>query len=145
MARARTAPPRRGRNLRQESTEAEVGMTQTIGMMILGVVAGTLSGLAGVGGGVVIVPTLVLLFGMSQHKAQGTTLAFLIPPLMIVSAYQYWKRGDVDVRIAMLLAIGFVVGSYFGAKIALSLPGPTLKKVFGGFLFLVSLRYLLWK
>ncbi|MFB3907506.1 MAG: sulfite exporter TauE/SafE family protein [Candidatus Eisenbacteria bacterium] len=120
-------------------------MTQTIGMMILGVVAGTLSGLAGVGGGVVIVPTLVLLFGMSQHKAQGTTLAFLIPPLMIVSAYQYWKRGDVDVRIAMLLAIGFVVGSYFGAKIALSLPGPTLKKVFGGFLFLVSLRYLLWK
>ena len=80
--------------------------------IVLGLVAGILSGLIGIGGGVIIVPALVLLFGMSQHNAQGTTLALLIPPIGILAAWTYYKAGFVDVRVAVLVAVGFFAGSF---------------------------------
>jgi len=116
-----------------------------LGMVALGIAAGVLAGLAGVGGGIIIVPVLVFLFGFTQLKAQGTSLAVLLPPIGIMAAIAYAKRGEVNWRAAALIAGGLVLGSIFGAKIALGLPQATLKKIFGGILFLASLRYLLMR
>ncbi len=116
-----------------------------LGMIVLGIAAGVLAGLAGVGGGIIIVPALVFLFGFTQIKAQGTSLAVLLPPIGIMAAIAYAKRGEVNWRAAILIAAGLVLGSIFGAKIALGLSQPMLKKIFGVILFLASLRYLLMR
>src|SRR5512136_2111705 len=108
--------------------------------LILGIFAGTLSGLVGIGGGIVIVPALVFLFGFSQQTAQGTTLALMVPPIGILAAWTYYRQGFVDLRAAGLICAGFLVGGLFGAKLAVGLPGAVLRKVFGGALFLMSLR-----
>ncbi len=90
-------------------------------LILLGVVAGVLSGLIGIGGGVIIVPALVLLFGFSQHLAQGTTLALLVPPIGILAAWSYYRQGNVNIEAALFIVIGFLVGSLFGAKLAAGL------------------------
>jgi uncharacterized membrane protein YfcA len=108
--------------------------------MVLGLVAGILSGLIGIGGGVIIVPALVLLFGMSQHNAQGTTLAMLIPPIGILAAWTYYKAGYVDVKVAALVAVGFFAGSFFGARIATHVSDATLERIFGVALLLIALK-----
>lgn len=117
-------------------------MSLYIGMVLLGIAAGVLAGLAGVGGGIIIVPSLVFLFGFEQIKAQGTSLAVLLPPIGIIAAIAYARRGEVDWKAAALIAVGILLGSIFGAKIALGLPQATLKKIFGVILLLASLRYL---
>ena len=92
----------------------------------LGVLAGIMSGVVGIGGGIILVPALVFVFGLSQHQAQGTTLALLVPPIGFMAAWTYWKQGYVDIRVAALICIGFILGSFFGAK-ALNRPvGPGL-------------------
>ncbi len=113
--------------------------------ILLGLVAGVLSGVVGIGGGVFIVPSLTLFFGLSQHQAQGTTLAMLVPPIGILAAWTYYKQGHVDLRIAALLCLGFVFGSLFGAKLAVLLSNAALKKVFGAALLMISLKLLLTK
>jgi uncharacterized protein len=113
--------------------------------LLLGLVAGILSGLIGIGGGVIIVPALVFIFGLSQHQAQGTTLALLIPPIGILAAWTYYKEGYVDLRIAALVAAGFIVGSLFGAKFANALSNVVLEKVFGVALLLIALKMILSK
>jgi len=113
--------------------------------MILGLVAGGLSGLIGIGGGIIIVPALVLVFGMSQQSAQGTTLALMVPPIGIFAAMQYYKQGYVDLRVALLIVIGFVIGSLFGSKIAFMLPAKVLTKVFGFSMLLIGLKLLFSK
>ncbi len=118
-------------------------MGLNVGMVVLGIAAGILAGLAGVGGGIIIVPVLVFFFGFEQIKAQGTSLAVLLPPIGIMAAIAYARKGEVDWKAAILIVLGFLLGSIFGARIALELPQATLKKVFGGILFLASLRYLL--
>lgn len=120
-------------------------MVTLVGFVLVGLLAGILSGLAGVGGGVLIVPALVFLFGFGQHLAQGTSLAILVPPIGLLAMLEYYRKGDVDLKAAALVAAGLVVGSVFGARIALSLPQPILRKVFGLVLLLASLRYLLLK
>ena len=115
-------------------------MTDIVLYMFLGLVAGVFSGLIGVGGGIIIVPALVLLFGMSQHQAQGTTLALLVPPIGLLAAWTYYKQGYVDVRIATFICIGFFLGGFFGAKVATGLSSPVLEKVFGIALLLISLK-----
>lgn len=116
-----------------------------VGLLLLGLAAGILSGLAGVGGGIIIVPALVLFFGLSQHMAQGTSLAVLVPPIGILAAIEYYRKGDVNLKAAVLIAAGLVLGSVLGAKIALGLPQAMLKKIFGVILLLASMRYLLMK
>lgn len=111
--------------------------------IILGLFTGCLSGLIGLGGGVVIVPALVFLFGLSQQTAQGTTLALMVPPIGLLAAYQYYKNGHVDIRIALLIIVGFVIGSIFGAKFALHIPTGVLTKIFGISLLLISLKMIL--
>jgi uncharacterized membrane protein YfcA len=110
--------------------------------LALGVGVGAFSGIVGVGGGILVVPALIYGFGFSQLLAQGTSTALLLPPIGIFAAYTYWKNGYVDVRAAALICAGFLVGGYFGAKIALALPKDAVRRVFGGFLFLVSLKML---
>ena len=93
--------------------------TQTILIIILvGIAAGMLGGLVGVGGGIIIVPALVYFVGMNQHSAQGTSLALIMLPVGILGVLQYYKSGNVDFRIVGILAIGFFIGSFFGSKLA---------------------------
>lgn len=113
--------------------------------LALGLLAGVLSGLIGVGGGVFIVPALVFLFGMSQQLAQGTTLALLVPPIGLLAAWTYYKQGFVDVKAAGLICAGFVLGGLFGAKLAVGLSPKMLQRVFGTALFFVSLKMMFAK
>lgn len=116
-----------------------------ISFIVLGGLAGAVSGLVGIGGGIVVVPALVLLFGFSQHQAQGTTLAMMVPPIGLLAAWTYYKAGNADLKVAGLLCIGFFVGGLIGAKAAGGLPTGVLKKVFGAALLIVSLRMIFWK
>jgi uncharacterized protein len=118
-------------------------MTSLILCVLLGITAGALSGLIGIGGGVIIVPALVFLFGFSQHAAQGTTLALLVPPIGILGAWTYWRQGDVDIRIATFICLGFLFGSLLGARVATQLPNLLLGRIFGGATVLIGLRMLL--
>ena len=108
--------------------------------LLVGVSAGALSGLIGIGGGVFIVPALVYFFGMSQHRAQGTTLALLVPPIGALAAWTYYKQGHVDLRVAALVCLGFFVGSFFGAEAVVGLSSATLRKVFGLALLIIALK-----
>lgn len=113
--------------------------------ILVGLVAGVISGLLGIGGAVFMIPVLVMCFGMSQHAAQGTTLAMMLPPVTILAVMTYHKNGNLDWMVATLLCIGFVLGSYFGAKFAAQISPGALKKVFGVALLLISLKIILGK
>lgn len=116
-----------------------------LSLAVTGLLVGVLSGLVGVGGGIVLVPILVYLFGFEQHLAQGTTTALLVPPIGILAAYTYYKNGYVDVRAALWICAGFVFGSLFGAKIAVAVPKDALRRGFGFLLLAVSARMILGK
>jgi uncharacterized membrane protein YfcA len=118
-------------------------MDTTLLYVVIGVVAGILSGLLGIGGATIIIPALVFMYGFSQQQAQGTTLALLLIPVGILAVVPYYQQGYVDLKVVAFLAIGFVFGGYFGAKVATSLPSATLGKVFGVVLVLLGLRFLL--
>ncbi len=113
--------------------------------VLLGLVAGTLSGLIGIGGGIIIVPSLVLIFGLSQHQAQGTTLALLVPPIGILAAWKYYSMGYVDLKIAAFVCVGFILGGLLGAKFATGMSNEVLGKVFGVVLVAVGMKMLLGK
>jgi len=115
-------------------------MTNAMMFILLGVAAGTLSGLIGIGGGVIIVPALIFLFGFTIHHAQGTTLALLVPPIGILAAWTYYRQGYVDLPVAAYICSGFLIGGLLGARIATSLSSAALEKVFGVALLLISLR-----
>ena len=99
-------------------------------LLLVGLVVGIISGVVGIGGGILFVPALVWLLGMSQHKAQGTSLGALLAPVGILAFMEYYRRGNADLRVALLLAAGFVVGGYFGAVGAQQIPDLWLKRVF---------------
>ncbi len=120
-------------------------MTQILLYLFLGLIAGIISGLIGIGGGVIIVPALIFMFGLSQHQAQGTTLALLVPPIGLLAAWTYYKQGYVDLRIALFVCLGFFLGGLFGAKIATSLSSEVLEKVFGIALLLIALKMIFIK
>jgi uncharacterized protein len=113
--------------------------------LLLGLVAGSLSGLIGIGGGVIIVPALALFFGMSQHQAQGTTLALLVPPVGLLAALTYYRQGYVDLKIAAFICIGFFLGGFLGAKLAIGLSNIILEKVFGVALLLIAVKMIFFK
>ncbi len=119
-------------------------MAQLSLFLALGLAAGALSGLLGIGGGILVVPALVFFLGMSQQQAQGTTLAMMIPPIGLLAALTYYRHGLVDIKAAALLCAGFFLGGLFGAKIATSISNQLLARIFGLFLLFVSLRMLLF-
>ena len=113
--------------------------------LLLGLVAGIFSGLIGIGGAIIIIPSLVLLFGLSQHTAQGTTLALMVPPIGLLAAWTYYKQGFVDFKIAGLICLGFFFGGLAGARFATDIPEDVLRKVFGVILLAASLRMIFYK
>lgn len=120
-------------------------MANIVLYLLVGLAAGMFSGLIGIGGATIMIPALVLLFGLSQHMAQGTTLAMMVPPIGILAAWTYYKAGFVDFKIAAFLCLGFFIGGLLGAKFAIDIPGHILKKMFGIFLLIISLRMIFFK
>ena len=116
-----------------------------IGLLLIGLAAGILGGMVGVGGGLIVVPALVFFFGFSQHEAQGTSLGLLVLPVAILGMLNYYKQGYVDFKVVGLLAFGFFIGSYFGSKWALVLPQETIKKYFALLLFYTAFKMIGWE
>jgi uncharacterized membrane protein YfcA len=107
---------------------------------LIGLAGGVLSGIFGIGGGLVIVPGLILLMGMTVKQAAGTSLAALLLPVGILGALEYWRAGHIDVRVAVLLALGLLIGAFIGARLALGLPNELVQRAFGVLLVLVGIR-----
>ncbi|HZH42348.1 MAG TPA: sulfite exporter TauE/SafE family protein [Gemmatimonadales bacterium] len=110
---------------------------------IIGLVAGVVSGLFGIGGAILIVPALVLIVKLDQHTANGTSLAALLLPVGFLGALQYYRQGKINIPYALIIAAGLFLGAYVGARLAVGLPDTTLRKAFGGLLFVVSVKLLL--
>jgi len=108
--------------------------------VMTGVLTGIVGGLFGIGGAAVLVPILVLAFGFSQQQAQGTSLMVLLPPIGILAALQYYRAGFVDVRVALLIAAGFLVGAFGGATVAVRVPSVLLQRGFGVLLVALGLQ-----
>lgn len=120
--------------------------TQTILLLLVaGLVAGVLSGLVGVGGGIIIVPALMLLLGFSQHEAQGTSLGLLLLPIGILAVINYYKEGYIDIKVVLIMAVAFTLGAWLGSKISLSLSEVVLKKIFAVFLVVIAVKMLFFE
>jgi uncharacterized membrane protein YfcA len=113
--------------------------------VVLGLVAGVFGGMFGIGGGSILIPAMVYLLGLTQHQAQGTTLAAMVPPIGLLAAMRYYHSGNVKLDIAGFICIGFFVGGLFGAELVQGVSDPLLKKMFGIFLLVVSLNMILSK
>jgi uncharacterized protein len=117
--------------------------TQTLLLIVLiGLAAGILSGLVGVGGGIIIVPALIFFLGFGMHQAMGTSLGILLLPAGILGVLNYYRKGYVDVKVVVILFIGFLIGNYVGSKISLGLSETVLKKIFAVVLVLIAGRML---
>jgi uncharacterized membrane protein YfcA len=115
-------------------------VTVVIGL-IIGLAAGTLGGMFGIGGGLLMVPLMAWLLHFSQHKAQGTSLAVLVVPVALPAVINYYKQGNMDPKIAAIIALGFLGGGYLGSKISLSLDENVIKKLFAVFLVAVAIQF----
>ncbi|MES2514926.1 MAG: sulfite exporter TauE/SafE family protein [Bacteroidota bacterium] len=114
-------------------------------LLAVGLAAGVLSGMVGIGGGIIIVPVLVYFLGFTQHQAQGTTLFMFLLPIGILGVMNYHKAGHVDFKTAFIIATTFVVGSYFGSKLAISLDQKMVKQIFGAIIIILGAKMLFWK
>lgn len=114
-------------------------------LIATGILTGVLAGMLGIGGAVIMIPSLVFLLGFNQHMAQGTSLAVMLPPIGIIAAWNYYKAGQVNLKFALILAAAFIVGSYFGSKLALTLPQAILKKAFAVLLIAIAMKMLFTK
>jgi uncharacterized protein len=113
-------------------------------LLLIGLAAGMLSGLVGVGGGIIIVPALVFFLGFSQHEAQGTSLGLLLLPVGILAVLNYYNKGYIDIKVVLVMCAAFVIGGWLGSKLALSLSQETIKKVFAVVLFYTAFKMLGW-
>lgn len=116
--------------------------TTIILLVVIGLAAGFLSGLIGIGGGIIIVPALVLLLGFSQKMAQGTSLGILLLPVGILAVLQYYKQGYLDVKYVAIIAVAFVLGGLLGSKLALSISDEKMKKIFALILMVIAVKML---
>ncbi|MGQ0828049.1 MAG: sulfite exporter TauE/SafE family protein [Bacteroidota bacterium] len=123
----------------------QLNMTALIILLALGLLAGILSGMVGIGGGIVIVPALVYFLGYSQHQAQGTVLFMFLLPIGILGVFNYYQAGYIEWKTACIMATTFLVGSYFGSKFSIAIDQVTLKKVFGIIILLLSLKMIFGK
>lgn len=113
--------------------------------IILGIIAGIFGGMFGIGGGTILIPVLVYLCGLTQHQAQGTTLAIMVPPIGLLAAWRYWQAGNVKISLAAFICIGFFLGGLIGANLIHGVSDPLLKKLFGFYLLFVALRMIFSK
>lgn len=110
-------------------------------LLIIGILAGILSGMIGVGGGIIIVPALVYFLGMSQHGAQGTSLALMLPPIGILAAMNYYKAGNLNLKYALIIATAFIIGGYIGSKLSLTyISEGMMKKIFGSIMLVAAIK-----
>jgi len=114
-------------------------------LVLIGIITGFAAGMLGIGGAIIMIPGLVFLLGMTQQEAQGTSLAVMLPPIGILAAYNYYKEGVVNLKFALILAVAFIIGSYFGSKLAIQIPQHLLKKIFGVLMLGIALKMLLSK
>ncbi len=112
-------------------------------LILIGLFAGAFSGMIGLGGGLIIIPALIYLLGMNQYMAQGTSLAIMLPPIGLMAAFNYYKAGALNLKYAMIIAVAFFIGGYFGSKWALTIPEAVLRKIFAVTLIIVAIR-MLW-
>ena len=119
--------------------------TTALILIMIGLMAGVFGGIFGIGGAIIMIPAMVYFLGVYQHTAQGTSLAVMLPPIGLFAAYNYYKAGQVNIWYAVIIAISFMIGGYFGSKIALNLPENIMKKVFGIFLIIIALRLIFTK
>ena len=120
-------------------------ITTCIILIVIGLLAGILSGLVGVGGGILMIPLLIIFLGLTQHEAQGTALFAMLPPIGILAAMNYYKEGFVKWEYAAVMALTFVVGGYFGSKLSISLPDQTVRKVFGVIMLIGAIKLIFSK
>lgn len=121
-----------------------MGASTIVILLLIGLTAGILSGMIGIGGGIIIVPALVYLLGFSQHAAQGTSLGLLLPPVGILAVMNYYKKGFLDIKVVLIMAIAFVAGAFLGSKLSLILSEDKLKKFFAVVLLLIAGKMLLF-
>jgi len=114
-------------------------------LIIIGLLAGVLSGLVGVGGGILMIPLLIIFLGLTQHEAQGTALFAMLPPIGILAAINYYKEGFVKWEYAIVIAFAFVIGGYLGSKLSLSLPPQMVRRVFGVIMLLGAIKLIFSK
>ena len=112
---------------------------------LIGLAAGILSGLLGLGGAIIIIPALVLFLGYSQQSAQGTALLMMVLPVGALAAYQYYKEGYVEIKTALIMAVFFFIGGYFGARFATEIPQSLLKKLFAVMLIVLAIKMLFFE
>lgn len=113
---------------------------KTFIVILIGLAGGTASGLLGIGGAVIMIPALVLIAGFDQHTAQGTTLCAMVPPIGLLAAIEYYRAGYADIKIAVIISAAFIIGAYFGSKVAITISPYLLKKVFGFVLLAISIK-----
>ena len=117
---------------------------QVVGiLLIIGLAAGIFGGMVGLGGGVIMIPALIYFLGLTQIEAQGTSLAVMLPPVGVLAVMNYYKSGQLNLKYALIIAIAFTLGGFFGSKIALHLPISTVKKIFGFSLIAIALRMII--
>ncbi|MEI6062736.1 MAG: TSUP family transporter [Bacteroidota bacterium] len=112
-------------------------------LTLIGLAAGVFGGMVGLGGGVIMIPAMIFFLGMTQIGAQGTSLAVMLPPVGILAVMNYYKSGQVNLKYALIIAVAFTIGGYFGSKIALNIPVATVKKIFGLALIAIALKMII--
>jgi uncharacterized membrane protein YfcA len=123
----------------------KMNLTTIIILIMIGLMAGVFGGMFGVGGAIIMIPALVYFLGVDQHTAQGTSVAIMLPPIGLFAAYNYYKAGEVNIWYAVIIAITFMAGGFFGSKIALALPENLLRRLFGVLLLLLALKMIFSK
>jgi uncharacterized membrane protein YfcA len=122
-----------------------MSVNQLLIIALIGLLGGFVSGTFGIGGGIIIVPALIFLAGMTQHEAQGTSLAMMLAPIGAFAVFNYYKAGYVNVKFAVILMIAFLLGSYFGSKLAIQFEGKLLRQSFGVLTVLMGLKFIFGK
>jgi len=118
---------------------------QLIILIVVGILSGLLAGAFGIGGAIIVIPALVFILGLSQHEAQGTSLAFMLPPVGILATWNYWKAGHVNWKIALVLSLTFVVGAYLGSHFSVNISDKILRRLFGILLIFIAIKMIFAK
>ncbi len=118
----------------------KMNMTTILLLIIIGLVAGTLGGMVGLGGGIILIPALILIMKLDQQTAQGTSIAIMLPPIGLFAVYNYYKAGYVNMKYAFVIAMAFMVGGYFGSSLALKLSPDVMRKVFSVVLVVIAVK-----
>jgi len=120
-------------------------LNEVIIILVTGLAAGFLSGSMGVGGGIIVVPSLVFIMGFTTQQAQGTSLALMTMPVMLIATLNYYKAGSVNIKVAIIMALTFVIGGYIGSKVSVHIPEKIMRKAFGVLMLIAAIKMMISK